>query len=506
MSEQFSSRSGAQQLPAEGRQNAVSKRTLDCDICVVGNDVAGLVMAGDLASRGRDVVLLTTGEGARLSLDGTLAPGFAMPTEELVARVGEADAQELLILSDHAAERGLLFAQKAGVTAGPRGRLTVARPHEAEGLLREHELRQKLAPDSTVLVQAEDVAALLGTSAYALALGVVPAERIDAQALRAALEEAARSAGVRFVPADGTVAADLNGLRKYLDFGRVRVRAFQVVVSGAPAFARVGTVPFQTIPWVCGTFRVPGPEVPYAGLVDEAGPAGARFHWTGDRLTFAAMTATTAFTRVGAARVVRRHASEIYPEVGHNLVEGTRARLRLPQTGGMPLIHEGERGVWYALAASGDELTHGLMAAALIVGAIAERDDRIVLLQPFAAAARRSWASRIARFAGFWHARLAAKLQGEAASAAPEPAIVEPAPADTPPQEAAAPEPVTPLAPPAPPRRRVAAATAASRHAARAALHKASGWASDVAARAAAESARRRRPRREMDEDGTQRQ
>lgn len=497
MSDQVSARAAAQQPSPEGRSNAVPKRTLDCDICVVGDDVAGLVMAGDLASRGRDVLLLTTGEGALLPLDGTLAPGFALPTADLVARVGEADAQELLILSTHAAERGLLFAEKAGVTAGPRGRLAVARPHAAAALVREHELRQKLAPDSTVLVPGADVAALLGTSAYAVALGVVPAERIDTHALRVPLEEAARSAGVRVVAAEGTVAADLNGLRKYLTFGRTRVRAFQVVVSGASAAARLGTHPFQTAPWVCGTFRVPGMEVPYAGLVEEAGPAGARFHWTGDRLAFAALTATTAFTRVGAARVVRRHAIEIYPEAGESLVEGTRPRLRLAETGGMPLIHEGERGVWYTLAASGDELTHGLMAAALIVGAIVERDDRIALLQPFAAATRAGWAARVARFAGFWHARLAAKLQGEAAQAAP---ASEGLP--VPPEAEVAPVPAMALALPAPARRRVAAATAASRRAARAALHKASGWASGVAARAAAESARRRRPRREIDEDG----
>ncbi|QRG05460.1 FAD-binding oxidoreductase [Xanthobacter dioxanivorans] len=493
MTQTVSPRAAVQQAPASGRSGAAPKRTLDCDVCVVGDDVAGLVVAGDLASRGRDVILLSTGEVTWLPLDGVLAPGFALPTLELVARVGEADAQELLILSAHAAERGLRLAEKAGVSAGPRGALAVARAHAADALVREHEIRQKLAPDSTVLIDAQDVAALLGTSAFAAALGVVPAERIATAPLRAALETAARAAGVRFVPIDGALSADLNGLRKYITTSRARVRAFQVVVSGAGAFARMGTRTVQTAPWVCGIFRLPGVDAPYAGLVEERGPAGARFHWTGDRLAFAASAATTAFTRVGAARVVRRHAREVYAEVGQGVVEGGRARLRLPDTGGMPLIHEGERGVWYALASSGSEITHGFMAASLIVGAIAERDDRIALLQPFAAAARGGWAGRIARFAGFWHARLAAKLYGEAkpipavtdATALPEQAPVLPPALDASPAKA---------------RRRVAAATSASRRAARAALHAASGWAEGLAARAAAEP-RRRRLRPETDED-----
>lgn len=486
-------------------------RVVDCDVCVVGDDVAGLGIAIDLARRGRDVVLLTFPGGAVQPLDGVLAPGFALPTAELVERVGMADAQELLILSAHAAETGLGFAHRAGVEVGPRGRLRVARPHAAEALYREQDLRQQLAPDTTVLVEGEDLAALLGTSTFAAGLGVVPAERVSARAIRVALEEAALEAGVRAIPVTGALAADLQGLRKYLTTDKRRIRAFQVVVSGHDAFARLGArvTPLPRAPWVTAAFRLPGQEVPYSGMVEETGLTGLRFHADGGKLAIAMATATRVMTRVGAARVARRHTSEIY-SLGSSLVEGATGRM-LAETPGMPRVFEGERGVWYALASAGDEITHGFLAGRLISGAIGDKDDRIALLQPFAGPVLGGWAGRVARFAGYWHVRLAARLHSErlAALVAPEPAS-DPAEtqADT---DAAgadllpAREPRRPVAavPPSGGRARggMAGAAAAVRHAVQAALHAASGWASGIAARAATASSRRRRPRREEDHD-----
>ncbi|MFG1349730.1 FAD-dependent oxidoreductase [Xanthobacter autotrophicus] len=504
------SRAAAQDATDRERSDAALKRTYDCDICVVGDDVAGLAIAIDLARRGREVILLTFAGTRPLPLDGILGPGFAMPTPTLVDRVGRHDAQELLILSAQASERALAFAHKAGVAVGPRGRLSVARPHAAEALICEHELRQELAPDTTVLVGAQDLAALLGTSTFTAGLGVVPAERVSPATLKVALEAEVLAAGVRTLPVDGSLAADLKGLRKYLTAARWRIRAFQVVITGPEAFARLGpkVAVLPRAPWVYGGFRLPGVEVPYAGMVEEAGLTGLRYHFDAGRLTLAAATATRVMTRVGAARVLRRHAAELYP-VESSLADGAAGRL-LPEPAGMPLVHEGERGVWYALAAAGDALSHGFLAGRLICGAIAEKDDRIALLQPFAAPPLTGWAGRVARFAGYWHVRLAARLHMDkiAVSAAPDAAVSAP---DLIPEPDVAAEGARPSMPspapaavpasPARPRRSVAAATSASRHAARAALHAASGWASGLAARAAAEPARRRRARPEQDEE-----
>lgn len=499
MSQTSAPRSAAPDAVVPERSAATPKRMIDCDVCVVGGDVAGLALAADLARRGRDVVLMAmAGPSAATSawpLDGVIAPGFPLSTQELASRVGRDDAQELLILSAQAAEAGLALAGRLGVEVGPRGRLSVARAHAAEDLYRDHELRQELVPDTAVFVGAEDLAALLGTEAFAAGLGVVPAERVRTASLLAALEEDARGAGVRMLSVEGTLAVDLKGVRKYLDAASQRVRAFQVVVCGAAAFARLGSgvARLPRASWVSGGFRLPGSAVPYAGIVDEFGLTGLSYHFDGDRLALAAQSALPVMTRVGAARVLRRHAAEVYP-VGSGLVEGARGRW-LPDPGGMPLLHEGERGVWYALAPGAGWLGVDLLAARLVVGAIAERDDRIALLQPFAAGGATGWSGRVARFAAFWHVRLAARLHMEKGAQAPAAVEEEPIPALPAPASAGA------LA-----RRSVASAASASRHAARAALHAASGWASGIAERAASEGARRRRrpqpePHAEMDDE-----
>lgn len=487
MSQTSAHRPPAHDAMVPERSAAGPKRIIDCDVCVVGGDVAGLVLAADLARRGRDVVLLAmAGPSAAAPswpLDSVIAPGFPLPTLELSSRVGRDDAQELLILSAQAAEAGLALAERLGVEIGPRGRLTVARAHAADALYREHELRQELAPDTTVFVGAEDLAALLGTEAFAAGLGVVPAERVRTASLAAALDEAARTSGVRIVNVEGALSVDLKGVRKYLDMAGQRVRAFQVAVCGPAAFARLGSgvARLPRAPWVSGGFRLPGSTVPYAGLVEEFGLTGLAYHFDGDRLALAAQSALPALTRVGAARVLRRHAAEVYP-VGSGLVEGAR-RCALPEPGGMPLLHEGDRGVWYALSPGAGSLGLDFLAARLISGAIADRDDRISLLQPFASGGLSGWAGRAARFAAFWHVRLAARLHMEKSL-----------PAQLPPEEPILPAPLpAPATAGALARRSVASAASASRHAARAALHAASGWASGVAERAASEGARRRR-------------
>lgn len=491
-------RMSAREATVPERAGAVLKRTHDCDVCVVGSEIAGLAVAADLARRGRDVMLLELPQPAPWPLDGAIAPGFALPTQDLISRVGREDAGELLVLSAHAAEAGLALAGRLGVAVGPRGHLTVARAHAADDLMREYELRQELAPDTTVFVGAQDLSALLNTGTFSVGLGVVPAERVRRPVLRSALEAEARAAGVRFFTVEGALEVDLKGVRKYLDTPSHRIRAFQVVVAGAAAFARLGpkVAPLPRAPWVSGGFRVPGVEVPYAGMVEETGLTGLSCHFDGDRLTLAAATASPVMTRVGAARVLRRHATELYP-VGNSLVDGARGHL-LPDTGGMPLLHEGERGVWYALVPGHGALGQEFMAARLIAGAIAERDDRIVLLQPFAAGSLSGWSGRIARYAGYWHVRLAARLHmerqtkpGEAEAEAECAATDGTAPGLPPPRVAHRPE----AAPSASQRARrgVAAASSASGHAARAALHAASGWASGIAARAARGPVRRRR-------------
>lgn len=407
--------------PARG---AALTPTRDCDVCVVGDDAAGLLVACDLAARGQDVVLFPTpGEAPTLGLDASLAPGFALPARDLVAQVGAVDAAELLALSVEAAQRGLLLAQEAGLAIGPKGRLKVARAHAAGQLAAEHEALQGLAPDSSVLLGAADVAGLLGTPAFTAALGLAPAHRLDAAAFRGVLAAAAAEGELAIMPPTQALSADVHGLRKYVTAPGVRVRAFHVVFSGGAALSRVAPELVPSLvptPWVCGRFHVAGAAVPFAGLAEEVGGTGLRWHWDGERLALAAETATRVAGRAAAARILRRHGAAVAPGIEDAPGEGTRGLLLAQTRRLMPLIQEGPKGVWYCVTPGGDALTHAIMGADLVVRAIADHDDRIRLLGPFGLEpADTRPVPPLGRMADYWRRHVADGLPGPAGATAP---------------------------------------------------------------------------------------
>src|ERR1700726_1285844 len=80
---------------------------LDVDICVVGAGLAGLTVALEAARLGASVAVL---EGRHVGWNasghqlGTVMPGYALPIDELIARVGFEDTRELWSLSKQGAE------------------------------------------------------------------------------------------------------------------------------------------------------------------------------------------------------------------------------------------------------------------------------------------------------------------------------------------------------------------------------------------------------------------
>ncbi len=362
------------------------EQTLDCDVCIVGADLAGLLMACDLASRGYEVALCVMPEEEAPGFDSAFAPGFDLSTPELVARLGREDARALLELSVAAAKKGMAYVTQAGLAPRPRGRLAVACPHAAGALIAEHEAREALLGHSSLLLSAQDTQALLGSSAFSAALGVVPANRVDVAALRAVLLMAARESEVHILDGAGGFAADLTNPRKCLDIGKVRVRTFGVVFSGGLSLGRVAPslVPALVArPHVQGVFQVEEDEDAYQGLVEEYGATGLRFYREDRSLHLCAETAFLARTEGWAGFALKRHARPLGSLVAGQSPQHVRAVMLARTREQMPVVYEGTKGVWYCATLGDEEPAHGVMAADMIVAAMTGQDDRIRLISAF---------------------------------------------------------------------------------------------------------------------------
>src|SRR3982075_4327541 len=80
---------------------------LDVDICVVGAGLAGLTVALEAARLGASVAVL---EGRHVGWKasghqlGTVMPGYGIPLDDLIARIGFEDSRELWSLSKEGAD------------------------------------------------------------------------------------------------------------------------------------------------------------------------------------------------------------------------------------------------------------------------------------------------------------------------------------------------------------------------------------------------------------------
>src|SRR6202790_4238833 len=99
--------SGAMQFAQAVPERARLTFDLDVDICVVGAGLAGLTVALEAARMGASVAVL---EGRHVGWNasghqlGTVMPGYGIPIQDLIARIGFEDTRELWSLSKEGAD------------------------------------------------------------------------------------------------------------------------------------------------------------------------------------------------------------------------------------------------------------------------------------------------------------------------------------------------------------------------------------------------------------------
>src|SRR5437763_3065142 len=114
---------------------------LDVDICVVGAGLAGLTVALEAARLGASVAVLEgrfVGWNASGHHLGTVMPGYDLPLNDLIERVGFEDARELWALSREGAEyvRARSVEESMGGIALSEGALEVSNVDAGDRLIR----------------------------------------------------------------------------------------------------------------------------------------------------------------------------------------------------------------------------------------------------------------------------------------------------------------------------------------------------------------------------------
>ncbi len=370
----------------------------DTNICIVGAGLAGLWIARELVRRGYDVVVLEAGRiahGASGRNGGFCSAGFAQELPVLIERVGLDHARALYKLSREGVERvrDLLAEGPPGLDPTP-GRLNVRRYEDADEIKREADLLAEKFDHDVVVWPTERVRETLKSDIYYQALHEADALNLHPLNLALALANDIERGNGRIYEESAVVAADLDGVRKWVETGtearRIRVRAHQIVFCGNAGLGAAFPDLSRCILPVATHVGVTAPlgeklkeAIRYGGGIADTRRAFDYYRILGDRLMWGGYITTRSRPPRRLGRMLKRDILRTYPQLDEVAIEyawsGTMgyAVHRMPQIG---LLRPG---VWIASAFGGQGVNTTAMAGDLIASAIAENDDRWRLFIPF---------------------------------------------------------------------------------------------------------------------------
>jgi glycine/D-amino acid oxidase-like deaminating enzyme len=210
---------------------------LDVDICVVGAGLAGLTVALEAARLGASVAVLegrTVGWNASGHQLGTVMPGYGLPIDDLIARIGFDDTRELWSLSKAGADfvRATATPELIPGIAMTEGALEVSNVDAGDRLISR---LQMLGEDFDTEVegwQVERVRDVLRTRRYFHAVHYPRAFQIDGLKYLHGLAALAKRAGARLFEDTPVVSIDASGIRKRIVTPSARLRASHIVLAG----------------------------------------------------------------------------------------------------------------------------------------------------------------------------------------------------------------------------------------------------------------------------------
>lgn len=368
---------------------------LDVDVCVIGAGLAGLTVALEAAKQGASVAVLERrqlGSNASGCQMGTVRPGFDLPLDQLIARVGFDHARELWSLSRAGADlvRATATEDKIPGIAFSDGALEVSNVDAGDRLI---DRLQMLGQDFETEVegwQVERVRDVLRTPRYFHGVHYPRAFQVDGRRYFHGLAALARSAGVRIFEDTPVLGIDAAGIRKRITTPSARVRASHIVLAGNVDLGEPAPRLSRTLLPVWRHAAVTAPLgdrlaeiMTFQGSVSDTDGIDHFRMIEGNRLMWSSPETTWAARPQRFSGAIARRIRTIFPNLGKVEIADIWSGVVGQTVHNMPQIGQLRPGLWVASGFGRHGLGTTAMAGQLIARGILEGDDRWRLFAPF---------------------------------------------------------------------------------------------------------------------------
>jgi glycine/D-amino acid oxidase-like deaminating enzyme len=380
---------------APGGERSRLSFDLDVDICVVGAGLAGLTVALEAARLGASVAVL---EGRHVGWNasghhlGTVMPGYGLPIDELIERVGFEDARELWSLSKQGSDYVRTNAteeQMPGIGLS-EGALEVSNVDVGDQLISR---LQTLNEDFGTEVegwQVDRVRDQLKTGRYFHGVYYPGAFQLDGRKYVHGLASLARRAGARIFEDTPVVSIDPSGIRKRIVTPSARLRASHIVLAGNIHLgAPLRRLSETLLPiWRYAAVTAPLGErlaeaINFQGSVTDSDGVDHYRIVDGDRLMWASPETTWAARPQRFSALIARRIRTIFPQLGEVQIADVFSGAVGQTVHGMPQIGQLRKGLWVASGFGRQGLNTSAMAGQLIAQSILRGDERWRLFSPF---------------------------------------------------------------------------------------------------------------------------
>src|SRR3954470_21775982 len=366
---------------------------LDVDIAVVGAGLAGLTVALEAARLGASVAVL---EGRHVGWNasghqlGTVMPGFGVPVQDLIARVGLEDTRELWALSKGGADYVRALANEASMVAASDGALEVSNVDVGDRLIARLQMLGEEFETEVEGWQIDRVRSEIKTDRYFHGVYYPKAFQIDGRKYVHGLAALARRAGARIFENTPVVSIDPSGIRKRIVTPSARLRASHIVLAGN---IHLGAPSRRLSETLLPVWRYAGVTAPlgerlaqvmsFKGSVSDTHGIDHFRIIEGDRLMWASPETTWAARPERLAGAIQRRIGTIFPKLGRVQITEVWGGATGQTVHGMPQIGQLRKGLWVASGFGRHGLNTTAMAGQLIARSILWGDERWRLFSPF---------------------------------------------------------------------------------------------------------------------------